>query len=70
MNMADVHLCVAETPVHSVWKHLKTGNQYIVTGHVMIESTWKPGVVYSGKDSFHIVRDGDEFIDGRFERIK
>lgn len=69
---ADVHLCVTETPVGSVWRHKKTGDDYRVTGHAMIESTWKPGVIYVRNIrglSPLIVRDGDEFIDGRFERI-
>ena len=67
----DNHICVQKTPVCSVWRHLKTGNKYSVVGHAMIESTWRPGVIYQRNYSTEplIVRDEEEFIDGRFERL-
>jgi len=69
--LEHAHLSVRETPVGSTWKHKRSGKAYTVTGHVMLEATWSPGVVYRGTEhSFDIVRDADEFTDGRFERIE
>lgn len=68
----EQHDCVAQTPVGSLWQHQKTKDFYRVTGHAMIESTWKPGVLYVQNirsPSPTIIRDGDEFIDGRFLRV-
>lgn len=69
MNLEDLHLCVKDTPEGSVWQH-KKGGIYTVTGHVMIEATWQIGVVYHGSQGIGIVRDADEFLDGRFTRLK
>lgn len=74
MTPEHLHLCVADTPVGSRWMHKKTGNEYRVTGHVMIESTWRVGVMYESiypvGSVLDIVRDGEEFNDGRFERLE
>lgn len=59
-------------PPGSRWRHLKTGGTYVVTGTVLIEATWRPGVEYvstSGAIKDVIVRDREEFLDGRFELI-
>jgi len=52
------------------WLHSKTGNLYDITGVCMIESTWRPGFIYvSLKDGISIVRDTEEFLDGRFVEV-
>lgn len=54
-------------PVGSRWRHVARGTRYTVSGHCMIESTWRPGVRYvADADGLEIVRDGAEFTDGRF----
>lgn len=54
------------------YQHLKTGNSYcvIIEKDVMIESTWRPGVLYMNEEGVLIVRDKEEFYDAnRFEKI-
>jgi len=77
MTERDVSLILLQNarsnvPEGSVWLHLKTGNEYRVTGHAMIESTWSPGVLYRRNvrsPAPQIIRDFGEFTDGRFERV-
>lgn len=50
--------------------HIKTGNNYLLLldEHVKIESTWADGVLYIDTAGEHlIVRDKEEFYDGRFK---
>lgn len=56
-------------PVGSRWQHVNRGTRYTVVGHCMIEATWRPGVRYVGDADcrIEIVRDGGEFMDGRFK---
>ena len=56
-------------PKGSVWVH-KKGSIYTIIGHVMIESTWREGVIYRDSRGVDIVRDSAEFLDGRFRRLK
>jgi len=57
-------------PVGSRWQHIKRETRYTVSGHLMIESTWQPGVRYvADADGLEIVRDGTEFTDGRFVMV-
>jgi len=58
--------------VHTLWKHVKTQQIYVVVGHCLLEATNEPAVLYS-----HVNGDGDvwarqrlEFCDGRFLQIE
>lgn len=51
------------------YTHIKTGVRYVITGVCMIESTWRVGVIYRrAHERYDIVRDAEEFFDGRFVR--
>ncbi len=65
----DLQEVADKAPEQSVWRH-KKGGIYTVTGYVMIESTWRIGIVYHGDHGLGIVRDAEEFLDGRFARMK
>lgn len=55
----------------SVWRHLKSGRVYTVVGHCRLEASGEPAVLYCRpEDGTLWVRSTDEFLDGRFERIK
>lgn len=59
-------------PRNTRWRHLKSGGEYLVTGHCYIEATARPGVLYTplyGAQGFAWVRDAEQFLDGRFERL-
>lgn len=59
-------------PSGSRWRHLKTGTIYLVTGHYYLEANCRPAIGYTplyGAQTFAWVRDAEEFLDGRFERI-
>lgn len=61
-----------DIPNGSRWRHVKSGNDYIVEAHVMIEKTMTPAVVYSRADHnerTRWVRPTEEFLDGRFLRV-
>ncbi|MTH95487.1 hypothetical protein [Roseibium sp. RKSG952] len=58
-------------PYFSEWRHLKSGQLYVVNMHVIQEATLEPAVVYYGKfaDPREIwCRTAFEFFDGRFVR--
>lgn len=62
----------ARAPDGSRWRHLKTGGEYTVLMHVLIEATLSPAVIYRKPDADPAetwCRPGEEFFDGRFERI-
>ena len=72
--MADFHqdLDLFEPPVGSMWKHVKTGNTYEVTGMCKIEATNTVAVLYrdwSQPQSLPWARPLSEFKDGRFVRV-
>lgn len=54
------------------WTHLKSGNHYIIQYIARMESDNSWVVVYSqmGASANIFVRPLDEFMDGRFERLK
>lgn len=59
----------------SRWRHVKTGHEYVVHDHVLLEATLEPAVVYyrhRSADPFETMwcRPASEFFDGRFERIR
>lgn len=59
----------------SRWRHRKTGHEYQVHGHVLIEATLEPAVIYYKVRSVDPseptwCRPASEFFDGRFECIK
>lgn len=67
----EMSKAVAIAPWGSRWKHLKTGNIYVVTGHCFLEATAAPAIIYTleGKNGDQVwARDAGEFIDGRFLR--
>lgn len=53
------------------WRHLKTGNEYVVLGVGMIEATLTAAVLYRRAvgDPLVWVRPLAEFLDGRFVEI-
>ncbi|MGS4945193.1 hypothetical protein ACVDG3_06915 [Meridianimarinicoccus sp. RP-17] len=60
----------------TIWRHRQTGHVYVVVGPCQIEATWRPGVLYrriNNADEIQpvgpIVRDREEFLDGRFEPL-
>lgn len=58
--------------IGSVWKHIKTGNLYIVIGECQMEAEWEPGVLYirsDGNSERPIARNRSQFLDGRFQQI-
>jgi hypothetical protein len=59
-------------PYLSYWKHVKSGGEYAVQMHVIIEATLEPAVVYYRRfadPSEYWCRPAKEFLDGRFERV-
>lgn len=53
------------------YQHNNTKNNYciVLEKDVMLESTWRPGVLYMNAEGVLIVRDKEEFFDGRFSKI-
>lgn len=63
-RQASAYLGTPSKPTHI---HAATGDEYqVLQRGVMIESTWRPGVLYMNRDGVLIVRDEEEFFDGRF----
>lgn len=63
----------ALAPYLSTWRHLKSGGEYAVKEHVLIEATLEPAVVYYKRfapPDETWCRPASEFFDGRFERMK
>lgn len=57
-------------PVGSVWKHAKTGNDYVVTARGIREEDLSPMLAYRRVDgSLTWFRPVSEFLDGRFQRV-
>jgi len=59
--------------VGSLWRHLKTRVIYEVTGGCRIEAINEPAVLYRRQDDPDSVvwaRPVDEFLDGRFSKLK
>ena len=59
-------------PYLSRWRHLKSGGNYVVRMHVLLEHTLEPHVVYHKQfaEPFEMwCRPAREFFDGRFERM-
>lgn len=61
----------------TLWRHLKTGNIYVIVGPCQMEATWTPGVLYRRADDRDalspmgpIARDRSEFCDGRFQPVE
>ncbi len=76
MNMAAAKQAIRENklraPYLSEWMHLKTGDLYVATAHVIMEATLEPAVVYYRKfapPDETWCRPASEFFDGRFEPI-
>lgn len=70
MNTVTAH-------VGGIFRHKAKGSTYIVLGFCRIEATWKRGVRYvecvdgfAVSDAEEIVRDLEEFEDGRFELVR
>jgi hypothetical protein len=58
--------------VHSIWKHVKSGQDVIITSHCLWENTLMPHVCYRHFEEPNgeiFARDLKEFMDGRFERL-
>jgi hypothetical protein len=71
----EAHMTVQSKPATgSIWKHLKTGGVYIVTGACQFEVSNRPGVLYVAvtvaMDGPQWARDREEFLDGRFELVR
>ena len=54
----------------SIWIHAKTGGEYMVTAHGLIESNLHPAVIYRPMlgEPVSWIRPATEFFDGRFVR--
>ncbi len=60
-------------PYLSEWRHKKSGGEYAVKMHVIIEATLEPAVVYYKRHADPAetwCRPASEFFDGRFEVIQ
>ena len=54
----------------TLWQHQKSGGEYTITGHCMLEATRKAAVLYRCHETGILwARDADEFLDGRFEQL-
>ncbi len=59
-----------QAPRGTRWRHLKSGHDYMVQGHVLIEANLMPAVVYSRYgQTENWCRPASEFLDGRFENV-
>lgn len=55
--------------IGQLYRHVKSGGVYIVTGFCVIEATNRPGILYRKVNAGYDVtwvRDRAEFLDGRF----
>jgi hypothetical protein len=54
------------------YRHKKTGGEYllITDSCVKLEEKWNDGVMYRSSEGVTIIRDKDEFNDGRFEKVE
>jgi hypothetical protein len=76
MTFEEAKSAIAENrvraPYLSYWKHLKSGGEYTVQMHVILEATLEPAIVYykryAAPDEVWC-RLASEFFDGRFERV-
>ncbi len=58
--------------VGSLWRHTKSGHNYVVLGACQLEATNRPAVLYRSIDDVKGLvwaRDEAEFCDGRFVHI-
>ncbi|WP_172298333.1 hypothetical protein [Pseudoruegeria sp. HB172150] len=68
--IAALDLNDRKAPPGSLWRHLKSGGRYMVHGHVILEATLEPAVIYSSSlAGTPWCRSAEEFFDGRFECI-
>lgn len=59
--------------LYSRWRHAKTHHDYIIIGECRLESTSAPAYLYVRADDpagIPWAREKDEFLDGRFVRMK
>lgn len=63
----DIALNMEHAPVGSRWRHKKTGGEYTIVMHAIIELTLSPSIVYRDEKNAW-VRPALAFFD-RFERI-
>lgn len=57
-------------PAGTRWKHIKSGHDYMIHGHVIMEATLSLAITYSMYGQTEIwCRPAREFLDGRFERL-
>jgi hypothetical protein len=56
----------------TLWKHLKTGNMYVIVDVCLLEATLDEHVLYKRADHTGPIwcRPMSEFIDGRFEQVR
>lgn len=54
----------------SRWRHIKSGREYEIICICRIEHNFAPAYLYKGECGTLWVREMDEFLDGRFERIE
>lgn len=69
-----------EPKIGDIWRHVKTGGFYAITGFCILEATWRMAVLYipvtkSAPHTFTdnvtpIARDLEEFKDGRFTYVE
>jgi hypothetical protein len=55
--------------IGGLWRHVKTGHDYVILGQCRLEATNRPGILYrrvNGEDVMTWARDEEEFCDGRF----
>lgn len=61
----------SDAPKGSLWLHVKSGHSYRILGHVLIEATQEPRILYASEgDRWDVIwaRPAEEFLDGRFQR--
>lgn len=56
--------------IGSIWRHIKTGHVYAITGTCRLEHSNEPAYLYCRpEDGVTWARNMDQFLDGRFERL-
>lgn len=61
-----------EGMIGTVWRHIKSGHVYMITGLCLLEREWKPAYLYRQLGAPYvpqIARDCEEWHDGRFVRV-
>ena len=61
-----------KAPYTSRWRHVKSGDVYVVKMHVLREDTLAPAVIYYphlGDPDIVWDRVAEEFFDGRYEQV-